>query len=322
MTFQTENTTIIWFDYLMMTPSTQISDGVNKLVRVDDTDPSILYTGSWNEGGTSFDSNKTAHLATSSGSQAVLSFYGTSVAVFGRLQNVTASPESSTATFTLDSNAPVVFDTVPPSQSNTIYQVPIFQSFNLSLDHHQLQITAHDNSSNLWLDFIMYEQPLSSTTTSGTGQPTSSTSSRSSNYNAIVGPAVGGTIGGVVGFILIMAIVVWFRRRRNSANLALNEFTPYLAVESNNTRGSLDQLASPPMSDTHTYPSLGSLPAGLAARSSTQPSQVSLYQSIRKTPLRSAQPLSTASGMTPTPGVIHSQDGVGGEPPPYETYGV
>ena len=208
--------------------------------------------------------------------------------VFGRVPNITASPENPTATFTLDNNAPVVFNTVPSSQLDTLYQVPIFQAFNLSLSNHQLQIEAHDNTANLWFDFFMYEQPtVLPTTTAGSNSPTSSTSHRSSNHNALIDRAVGGVVGGVIGFILIVAVLAWFwrrRQRRNSLNL---EFTPYLAVDSNNARGSLDQLLrTAGTSVSNTYP----FPYSVPPVGGGSPSQVNLYHPVRKTPSQLSSP--------------------------------
>ncbi|KAF8331792.1 hypothetical protein F5887DRAFT_1081059 [Amanita rubescens] len=121
LTFNTENNVIVWFDYFMITPSSQLSYNGDVLVKVDDTDPTVQYTGNWSEEGTSFDFNNTAHVANSPTSKVNFSFYGTAISVFGVLPNLTDSPNQPSATFTLDNGTPIPANTTSttgPSHSS------------------------------------------------------------------------------------------------------------------------------------------------------------------------------------------------------------
>ncbi|KAF8329271.1 hypothetical protein F5887DRAFT_1184112 [Amanita rubescens] len=283
LTFNTENNVIVWFDYFMITPSSQLSYNGDVLVKVDDTDPTVQYTGNWSEEGTSFDFNNTAHVANSPTSKVNFSFYGTAISVFGVLPNLTDSPNQPSATFTLDNGTPIVFNTVPPDQSLAIHQVPIFQSFNLTLDNHQLQIEAHDNNATLRLDFFMYEQPANTTSTTGPSH---------SSHSVKSGAIAGGVVGGIVVVLFGIALLIWLWRRREQANLRrLGNFSPFVAADPAFARS-----GSPSLSRTS-----GFLQSALSSAPATRPTTSHEYQPIRKEP----------------PDVTHSQADNDVRPPPY-----
>ena len=226
------------------------------------------------------------------------SFAGTAISVFGVLPNLTESPNQPSASFTLDNGTPIVFNTVLPDQLLTIHQVPIFQSFNLTLDHHQLEIEAHDNSATLWLDFFMYEQPANATTTSGSAGPTSA------SHNVKSGTIAGGVVGGIVGALFGVAFLIWLWRKRERR---IQPYGPYLP---------LDNFSPFVMAD----PATGS--ALTAGSSTSQLSQSSVYQPIRKVRPSPLQSLTTDP--RPQPDVAHSQADApdnDARPPPYHAEG-
>ena len=200
------------------------------------------------------------------------SFSGTAISVFGVLPNLTDSPNQPSATFTLDNGTPIAFNTIPPDQSLAIHQVPIFQSFNLTLDNHQLQIEAHDNNATLWLDFFMYEQPANTTSTTGASH---------SNHSVKSGAIAGGVVGGIVVVLFGIALLIWLWRRREQANLRrLDDISPFVAADP-----AFAGSGSLSLSRTS-----GFLQSALSSAPTTRPttSQLHEYQPIRKEPVRSS----------------------------------
>ncbi|KAF8630021.1 hypothetical protein AX17_005508 [Amanita inopinata Kibby_2008] len=266
---------------------------------------------------------------------------GTSIIVFGRLPNITASPGDPAATFTIDDGNPTAFNTVPPVQRNTIYQVPIFQSPNLNLGQHTLQIESHDNNQNLWIDFIMYTQPTnltsipgSSGTSPGQGSPTTSPSAvgAGSGSTSHVGTIAGGVVGGVGGFVLLLALAIWlWRRKASSQKAAQSEFSPFVLNDESNKPFSSQTMANTndPLADrflpTHVSspswqysntsgfsgPSAHDAQSSSAALTAGQPVQTSAFQASRKPPLRNLEP----------PARVDREQEAGGDalPPPYRT---
>ncbi|KAF8634506.1 hypothetical protein AX17_004197 [Amanita inopinata Kibby_2008] len=332
----------------MVTPSTRASVDGRKFIKVDDSDPSIQYTGSWTQGGTSNEFNKTAHLAGSSDSQATFTFYGTSVIVFGRLPNITASPNYPAATFAIDDGSPTVFNTVTPTQRNTIYQVPIFQSPSLNLGQHTLRVESHDNNQNLWIDFIMYTQPAGLTSTpalTSTSNPVLSAASTtqpvvvptaaasavetSTASTSDAGSIAGGVVGGVGGFVLLLALAIWlWRRKASSQKAAPSEFTPFMSssdsnklsgVSSQTTATTNDPLGihflstevSPSSQSGFSIPSVHDTQSFSAALAASQPIQTSMFRVSRKPRLNS---LDSPTRVDP----VQETDG-DALPPPYHT---
>jgi len=237
-------------------------------------------------------------------------FPGTGISVFGVLPNLTDSQNQPSATFTLDNGTPIAFNTVPPDQLRTIHQVPIFQSSNLTLNYHQLQIEAHDNSSTLWLDFFMYEQPANSTSRS--------TGSTSANHSVESGAIAGGVVGGIVVVIVGMALLIWLWRKRQS-KLRSDNISPFVAADPTFTGSGILSL-----SRISGYTTPGFSYSALSSDPATRPttSQSNLYhQPIRKEPVRSSPtPQSLSTDARPQPDVGHSQVDTSDnnpQPPPY-----
>ncbi|PFH46476.1 hypothetical protein AMATHDRAFT_7767 [Amanita thiersii Skay4041] len=234
----TSDIVIFWLDYLMVTPSTHISGRETKIVKIEDDDPKIQYNGNWSTtGSTSYDSKRLVHITNSPGSRASFSFFGTSIAVFGRLPNASTTASYPAVVFTLDDGNPTLLTTLPPIQFNTIYQVPVFQSPALPLGQHTLVIESHDNATEYCLDFIMFSQPANASgpTTSGGSDSNNSNNSNNKSGQASVGPIVGGAVGAGLGFLLFMALafVLWHKRLslrtvwKKNVPYAPDELTPF-----------------------------------------------------------------------------------------------
>ncbi|PFH49426.1 hypothetical protein AMATHDRAFT_4940 [Amanita thiersii Skay4041] len=234
MTVSSDQVTF-WLDYLMVTPSVGIRQDPT-LVKVEDDDPKVQYTGNWTTGGTLFDSNRTIHSTSSIGSEVTFSFFGSSITVFGRLPNTTVSAGYPAAVFIIDDENPATLIAIPPVQEKTVYQVPIFQSPTLPPGQHTLKIQSQENVTDLSLDFFLYTQPSNVTATSSTGGSVA-TGSGSSSPTSITGQVsagaiAGGAIGGGLGLLILvsLAFLFWYKwsRSRTSDTSKLDSYTANL----------------------------------------------------------------------------------------------
>ncbi|PFH49397.1 hypothetical protein AMATHDRAFT_4914 [Amanita thiersii Skay4041] len=320
MTFSADKV-IFWLDYLMVTPSVATQDPDSKLVKVEDDDSSIQYTGNWTSGGTSFDSNRTVHSTRSPGSEATFSFFGTSVSVFGRLPNSTISSGYPAAVFTLDDGNPTAFTAVPPIQFNSIYQVPIFQSSSLSLGQHTLKVQSQDSTTDFSLDFILYTQPVNATATSLAGgalstsaTAPSSTSTTSSGGRAPIGAIVGGSVGGGIGFLILVALafLFWSRRSRKPAAPELDMYKASLPEGVTPFTGEFGGQPSLGRVSTSAevgqyYPASPQYGAGLSTSNTGMPTMATMMQSSEKRrPGVQAQSAQLAEAQEPLPPPYHT----------------
>jgi hypothetical protein len=189
-------------------------------LRVDDTDPRIVYSATgWSAirdtSGNSPAYNQTQHLVRNVGSTAKFAFNGQShrprrfstssllndISMLGTGVIVMGSygPGLTVSSYTLDSALPVSY--TAPNTTTEIYGVPFFQPVAFADGQHQLTITL-TGGDWLWLDEIRYNP----------------SSSPSSPNKTPTGAIVGGVVS-AVGAVALIAIVVWFfirnRRRRS-----------------------------------------------------------------------------------------------------------
>ncbi|KAF9788224.1 hypothetical protein BJ322DRAFT_616583 [Thelephora terrestris] len=129
-------------------------------VVIDDTNPALVYSGSWVRGGVSSEYNVTTHGTTQKGATLQYSFRGTSVSVYG-----TIGTDTPTSTYTIDGSTPSVF--AAGKESTFVYQQLFFHSPTLADAEHTLLVT-NTGSGELWIDFLVYidPSPASSSTSS------------------------------------------------------------------------------------------------------------------------------------------------------------
>ncbi|KAJ6586548.1 hypothetical protein B0H10DRAFT_1761018, partial [Mycena sp. CBHHK59/15] len=113
---------------------------------VDERDPLVRYTGSWNNAGTPAEFQGTTRWSATQGSTASFTFTGTSVLYYG---GATGQPIS--ASIVLDGAPPVLFS--PPSGSLQTTNNLIFSSGDLSDGGHTLVVTA-ENGNPVWVDYF------------------------------------------------------------------------------------------------------------------------------------------------------------------------
>ncbi|TEB39394.1 hypothetical protein FA13DRAFT_1723584 [Coprinellus micaceus] len=211
-------------------------------VTVDDRSSRIKYTGYWEQG---TDRNVTVNSAWDPGSQAIFSFKGTHVAVFGVIPD--GDGEVVRVDFSVD-NATAVSQT-RQSGSQRVFNEQWWESDTLAEADHTLVMTyqrVNNADMDFRLDFIEYTTSSSSTestsalttgtesstpssTTTSNGSSGESSGTGSSKSQAPIGGIVGGVLGGML--IIVLAALTWLlvRRRRRRAQIAKDEppLSPY-----------------------------------------------------------------------------------------------
>ncbi|KAF8991569.1 hypothetical protein BDQ17DRAFT_1432989 [Cyathus striatus] len=148
---------------------------MTSLIRLDDRDPSILYSESgWFQGGSSgLEYNGTTTSPNVTGTTAIFSFIGTSVSLYGTLASNSSAVK---VQYTID-------ETVFPmtnysSYQSNAYQILLFEQWNLTISNHTLVIAILPGSvfNHYYLDYLDYT-PIESRIT--TMRPTLSTATSS-----------------------------------------------------------------------------------------------------------------------------------------------
>ncbi|THU98335.1 hypothetical protein K435DRAFT_838188 [Dendrothele bispora CBS 962.96] len=188
-----------------------------RTLRIDDTDPSIIYQGAWLTGGGIEEYNHTAHGFNTASASAELTFKGTQVALYGTLEAKDASSPDPLSEIRIDGE---LVSTYKPTllDSNIQYRQAIFKSEVLSSDkEHTISITSLVESNNtIWLDYIEYilsPSPISPHRNKDalSSQPT--TSWRDSV--SLEGEGVSGSrLFLMFLFILVCLTCIWLWRRR------------------------------------------------------------------------------------------------------------
>ncbi|THU93860.1 hypothetical protein K435DRAFT_581226, partial [Dendrothele bispora CBS 962.96] len=116
---------------------------------IDDQDARITYSGQWSLAGSEMDFRHTLFSSQNSGASASFTFNGSSISVFGRVDNSSSGIVS--ASFSVDGSYPVSFANT--AQSFVSYNKQFFQSRSLGAGVHKLNINS--NSENpLWIDYL------------------------------------------------------------------------------------------------------------------------------------------------------------------------
>ncbi|KAG6825854.1 hypothetical protein H0H92_002173 [Tricholoma furcatifolium] len=175
---------------------------------IDDTSPDILYSGQWTLGGADEMYSRAAHGSLKENSQAVVSFSGRSIEVYGTIGKARDSEDSAYAplgiTYAVDENkaSTSTFTGQLGIENQLLYRSP-----DLVDGQHQLVVTLTASNKNmLWIDYLKVD---SATHWAGT---------RRAAPSRPVKPALiaGAVAGGVVGLFLLVTIVIFLRRRSQS----------------------------------------------------------------------------------------------------------
>ncbi|KAE9406464.1 hypothetical protein BT96DRAFT_253884 [Gymnopus androsaceus JB14] len=210
--------------------SAQCPPNSSSQILVDDTDPRIVYSAGWIEGGNpEWECEGTTHGSNSiPGVTATFTFEGVGVQVFGTVGSTDGSP---TCTYQVDSAVPLTFTFNANGMTN--YRVPFYSSPALDPGTHTLVMTSIGNhTTQIYLDYIVYNPiPSSSSTLSlistsetSSSDPTTTSPPPDSSGNAAsssVGAIAGGVVGAVGGLVLGIVLMYFFMRRRNRKSKAI-----------------------------------------------------------------------------------------------------
>ncbi|KAJ6512706.1 hypothetical protein C8R45DRAFT_813226, partial [Mycena sanguinolenta] len=125
-------------------------------VIVDDKDPSIVYSGVWDTGGTAEEFHGTTTWSPQQGSFATFTFYGTEITIFGSIGATTAPTAS--MNFVVDGGTPGTY--IAGSVTSTAHHQPLWVSPSLNEGPHTLVITQGEAMPSIhgpiFLDYIIY----------------------------------------------------------------------------------------------------------------------------------------------------------------------
>ncbi|CAA7269694.1 unnamed protein product [Cyclocybe aegerita] len=154
---------------------------------LDDTDPSIVYTGRWNRAGSSNEFNRTTTWTLSAGASARLSFRGTAIGVFGTISTRLRSSREPESTYRIDGGDPVTFRATQTDRTQFTQQ--FFQSPLLPDGEHTLEITHPETTEPVFLDFFrligtpIEPSSISSASSASTSASISSTTDSASSID-------------------------------------------------------------------------------------------------------------------------------------------
>ncbi|GBE88864.1 hypothetical protein BKA93DRAFT_828643 [Sparassis latifolia] len=187
-----------------------MTNNVSTLLTVDDTDPRLIYEGSWTESESSGEYDSTAHGTVIAGSSVLFVFNGTFVAVYG-----TVGTSGSNSSYVLDALPPVQYS-APPFAS-PVYNQAFYSSEILTNGKHSLNITSTADGENFLLDYLQYTTTDlgAASESSAHPAPTSSSiglaNSSKSHMTLSAGVICGIVIGSIVFLTVVTCILLWMR---------------------------------------------------------------------------------------------------------------
>ncbi|KAG6827434.1 hypothetical protein H0H92_011813 [Tricholoma furcatifolium] len=207
-------------DYMLVTPGNETFLAGDPIV-VDDTDPSIVYQGSWTSNNTLLTADglvyrypfeNAFHQTQDSQASVTFNFTGTAVGVYGVYDANTPFPQ---VTFTLDGQQTVASNT---NTSQTDINYLWYSGSSLSPTNHTLSIdfAGVDPIGRFSLDYIIYspsfvQQQVNSTTT---GVPDGSSGSASASHPAKPHTVlIGALVGSIAGVLLLSLLAFRFRKQ-------------------------------------------------------------------------------------------------------------
>ncbi|KAK7461768.1 hypothetical protein VKT23_008199 [Stygiomarasmius scandens] len=191
------------------------------VARLDDTDPSITYRGSWWIGGRPNEYNTSTHGSKSVHSSASLTFRGTQIAIYATLDAKDPINPDPVSEIQIDGNVmstykPVLLD------SEIQFRQKIFDSGVLLDGKHILSITSLvDSNTSIWLDYFEYiPSPLSPSESPDSNQPSTPIGggSRLGLPSAVQVSGRSGLAWILLLLMVVCAICVWFWRQRRPQN--------------------------------------------------------------------------------------------------------
>ncbi|KAJ7244454.1 hypothetical protein C8J57DRAFT_1363865 [Mycena rebaudengoi] len=187
---------------------------------IDDRDPRITYTGTWNLGGTPNEHNGTVSSSIKVGNHFSVPFTGTSIGVYGTFDSSSAGVETS---YEID-GGPTTTVTSPSSGKDSFQQL-FWQSDPVGTGSHTLVVTmvavnkvAEAGEGTVWFDYFNITHA-----SSGSPSPPKKTS-----HAAVIG----GVISGVVVLIIAAGLLLLYlrRRRRHKRAPSAMSITPLPAL--------------------------------------------------------------------------------------------
>ncbi|KAJ7909456.1 hypothetical protein B0H13DRAFT_2272873 [Mycena leptocephala] len=238
---------------------------------IDDRDPKITYTGTWNLGGTAHEHNGTVSSSIKVGNHFSVPFSGTSIGVYGTFDSSSAGVETS---YEIDGGS---MTTVTSSSSGLdSFQQLFWQSDPVGTGPHTLVVTmvavnkaAEAGEGTVWFDYF-------NVTHAGSA---SSSPPKKESHAALIG---GITAGVIVLIIAAGLLLLYFRRKRKrNSSLSVTSITPlpapspapmsesgpFLAASSGKHRPNLNSVGSETVPNAHTPAQSPYGPSGRNARS-------------------------------------------------------
>lgn len=221
--------------------------------KIDDRDSSIVFSEpllgrDWSDWGGSQEYQNTTSLTRTMGANAKITFYGTSIAVYGTI-STDSIDSGTTSDYSIDGGSETTYTTSPTKQ--TQYQVKFFESSTLNPGRHTLEVINKTPRGWFWLDYFLVANSTtvsSSTTSSSTSiglssitssspistrspstttvvftpaftsstdadTPVTDSSSPSHHKGPNAGVIVGSVFGGLFGLVFLLALI-WIVRRK------------------------------------------------------------------------------------------------------------
>ncbi|KAJ7574070.1 hypothetical protein C8J56DRAFT_477498 [Mycena floridula] len=186
-------------------------------VVLDDTDPSIQYSGNdWVVGGGPGEFMGTTHGTVASDSEIKIPFSGTAIQVYGTVTATGGAFPDPISTYSIDNGPATFFSLNSTGLTSNPTMMCFFNSPPLSDGNHTLNICSTVAGSRFWFDFAVY--------TVGPGSAASistSTGATTSNSPGKLSVKPGQIVGGALGLFLMTVLLCstifycYLRRKRH-----------------------------------------------------------------------------------------------------------
>ncbi|KAF7421158.1 hypothetical protein PC9H_011678 [Pleurotus ostreatus] len=174
---------------------------------IDNADTQVHYSPGWKANGSPNEYKHTTSNTETQGASFTFNFVGTSVAVYGTLNDITFP----NTTYVLDGGNPYPFFGQPAPLVQ--YQQIFYSSPVLPYGEHTLVGTCTDEGANVILDYLVVEMPLNSATNASSPTPTPTTAVPANPQpTSLTIAIVGGVLGGLLLLMTILALYLWYRQ--------------------------------------------------------------------------------------------------------------